>query len=83
MEGGWVAGVSFVAILLYLYQRLRKRVQNSHASDGQVGGMSTTLLVALAVYFLFNDEVNSLFVWSLLSAVGSVIPRRQIVTANS
>jgi len=40
-------------------------------------------LVALAAYFLFNDEVNSLFVWSLLSVVGSVIPRRQIVTANS
>jgi hypothetical protein len=83
MEGGWVAGVSFVAILLYLYQRLRIRVQNSHASGDQVGGVSTTLLIALAAYFLFNDEVNSLFVWSLLSAVGSVIPRRQIVTANS
>lgn len=83
MEGGWVAGVSFALILLYLYQRLRRLAQNCHASGGQVGGISTTLLVALAAYFLFNDEVNSLFVWSLLSVVGSVIPRRQIVTANS
>lgn len=76
MEGGWVAGVSFVAILLYLFQRLRKRGQNSQAFGGQVGGISATLLAALAVYFFFNDEVNSLFVWSLLSVVGSVIPRR-------
>jgi O-antigen ligase len=83
MEGGWVAGASFVAILLYLYQRLRKRVQNRHTSGGQVGGIPVTLLVALATYFLFNDEVNSLFVWSLLSVVGSVIPKRQIETIRS
>ena len=83
IEGGWIAGMSFVAILLYLFQRLRKREQNSHASNGQVSGIPEMLLVALAAYFLFNDEVNSLFVWSLLAVVGSVIPRRQIVTARS
>jgi O-antigen ligase len=82
MEGGWVAGVSFVAILLYLFQRLRKQAQNSHAPDGQVDGMSITLLVSLAVYFLFNDEVNSLFVWSLLAVVASVVPRRQGMTVR-
>jgi hypothetical protein len=83
MEGGWVAGMSFVAILLYLFQRLRKQEQNRRTSGGQVSGIPATLLVALAAYFLFNDEVNSLFVWSLLSVVTSVIPRRQIVTARS
>jgi O-antigen ligase len=82
MEGGWVAGMSFVAILLYLFQRLRKQAQNSHAPGGQVGGMSTTLLVSLAAYFLFNDEVNSLFVWSLLAVVSSAVPRRQGMTVR-
>ena len=82
IEGGWVAGMSFIAILLYLFQRLRKQEQSRRTSGGQVGGIPETLLVALATYFLFNDEVNSLFVWSLLSVVGSVIPRRQLVTAR-
>jgi hypothetical protein len=73
LEGGWLAIVAFSLLLLSLVlliypirkARLAKR-------EGTFRAIGTALIFAICSYLMFNYELDSLFLWSLLAVVSGI-----------
>lgn len=79
LEGGWLAIVAFSMILLGLVLSIQPIPSGRvTAYDGVSYAIGMALLVAIFSYLMFNYELNSLFLWSILAVVLGIKRRRGI-----
>jgi O-antigen ligase len=70
-EGGVLGVLFFVALLRRLWISLQAD-QSSGALWSLRAASGRSLMATILVYFLFNDELNSVLVWSVLGIVGAL-----------
>ena len=79
LEGGWLALAAFSLILLWLSLSIISIPYNrSITQDDLFSAIGMALLVAICSYLMFNYELNSLFLWSILAVVGAIQRRRSV-----
>jgi hypothetical protein len=84
LEGGWLAIIAFSLVLLWLVLPINPIPAGPPTGyDGVFSAIGMALVVAICGYLMFNYELNSLFLWSVLAAVwaikwrGSIAVNRQ------
>ena len=79
LEGGWLAIVAFSMVLLWLALSVNMLPSSQVAVyDGVYAAIGMALVVAICSYLIFNHELNSLFLWSVLAVIWAIKRRRRI-----
>lgn len=82
LEGGWLAIIAFSLVLLWLIRSMTRKPSGRDAGyDGIFAAIGMALIIASCSYLMFNHELNSLFVWSVLAVVWA-INRRGSIASN-
>jgi hypothetical protein len=89
LEGGWLAIAAFSLVLLWLVRSIHPIPSGRGAScDGVFYAIGMALVIAICSYLMFNYELNSLFLWSVLAVVwgmkrrGGIAINRQDIGAD-
>jgi hypothetical protein len=70
LEGGWFALAAFSLVLLWVFLSINPIASGRSVTDnGLLSAIGTALVVAICSYLMFNYELNSLFLWSVLATV--------------
>jgi O-antigen ligase len=68
LEGGWLALAAFSLLFFWLFLSIRSTVPGQVAPPNDLSSaIGVALVVAIFSYLMFNYELNSLFLWSVLA----------------
>lgn len=81
LEGGWLAIAAFTSVLVWLLHSTKPPGSTQAAGRADASAaIGMALLVSTCTYLLFNHELNSLFLWSVLAVVWAIKRRKSIAT---
>jgi O-antigen ligase len=79
LEGGWLAMAAFSLLLLWLLVSAKPmHPPRNTAHNDVLSTTGTALSVAICTYLMFNYELNSLFLWSVLAVIWALKGRVNI-----
>lgn len=81
LEGGWLAIAAFTSVLLWLLHSTKPtRLEQIACRQDASAAIGMGLMVSICTYLMFNHELNSLFLWSVLAVVWATKRRKSIAT---